>query len=126
MNDVLTTTLKAVKMKASAEGPVFCIPHGGPYHNFRTAFERAVEQAGLDDFTLHDLRYTFANCLVMAGVDLPTVKELLGHKGIAMTLRYTHLSTDHKQRAVSTLERFGSRVPTIFPTVRQPLTVALS
>ncbi len=86
MNDVLTTTLQAVKMKASTEGPVFRTPQGGPYRNFRTAFERAVQQAGLEDFTFHDLRHTFASRLVMAGVDLPTVKELLGHKGIAMTV----------------------------------------
>ena len=117
MNDVLTTTLQAVKMKASTEGPVFRTPRGGPYHNFRTAFERAVQQAGLEDFTFHDLRHTFASRLVMAGVDLPTVKELLGHKGIAMTLRYTHLSIDHKQRAVKALEHFGEQVPAIFTTV---------
>jgi len=126
MNDVLTTTLQAVKMKASTEGPVFRTPQGGPYRNFRTAFERAVQQAGLEDFTFHDLRHTFASRLVMAGVDLPTVKELLGHKGIAMTLRYTHLSTDHKQRAVNALEQFGSKVPTIFPTMREHRTGHIS
>lgn len=118
MSDVLTTTLQAVKMKASTEGPVFRAPHGGPYRNLRTAFEHAVQQAGLEDFTSHDVRHTFASRLVMAGVDLPTVKELLGHKGVAMTLRYTHLSTDHQQRAVHALEQFGSKVPTIFPTMR--------
>ncbi len=40
-------------------------------------------------------------------VDLPTVQELMGHKDITMTLRYTHLSSDHKRSAVRTLERFG-------------------
>jgi integrase len=119
MNDVLTATLKAGKMEASTEGPVFRTPHGGPYHNFRTAFERAVQHAGLEDFTFHDLRHTFASRLVMAGVDLPTVKDLLGHKGIAMTLRYTHLSTDHKQRAVRALEHFGEEVPAIVTTGRE-------
>jgi integrase len=84
--------------------------------DFRTAFEQAVKRAGLMDFTFHDLRHTFASRLVMTGVDLPTVKELLGHKSIAMTLRYTHLSTDHKQRAVRALEQFGEKVPAIFTT----------
>jgi site-specific recombinase XerD len=70
----------------------------------------------ISDFTFHDLRHTFASRLVMAGVDLPTVQNLLGHKTIAMTLRYTHLSSDHKQRAVNALELFGEKVPAIFPT----------
>lgn len=73
---------------------------------FRTTSERAVRKAGLTDFTFHDLRHTLASRLVMRGVDLPTVKELLGHKTIAMTLRYTHLSSDHKQRAVNMLEQW--------------------
>jgi integrase len=90
-------------------GPVFHNRHGTPYCSFRTAFERAVRKAAIDDFTFHNLRYTFASRLVMAGVDLPTVKELMGHKNISMTLRYTHLSRDHKQRAVRTLEQFGAK-----------------
>ena len=49
-------------MNASAEGPVFRTPQGGPYRNFRTAFERAVAQAGLEDFTFHDLRHTLTYC----------------------------------------------------------------
>jgi len=73
------------------------------------AFERAVRQAGLGDFTFHDLWHTFASRLVMAWVDLPTVKDLMGHKDISMTLRYTHLSSDHKQRAVRALEQCGEK-----------------
>ena len=40
----------------------------------------------------------------MAGVDLVTVKELLGHKTIVMTNRYTHLAQEHKAQAVAKLE----------------------
>lgn len=116
MNDVLTATLKAVKMKCAAGEAVFRTPQGRPYRNFRTAFERAVAQAALEDFIFHDLRHTFASRVVMIGVDLPTVKDLLGHKSIAMTLRYVHLLTDHKQRAVSMLEQFDNEVSTDFPT----------
>lgn len=50
-----------------------------------------------------DLRHTFASRLVMAGVDLYTVKELLGHKTTQMTSRYVHLSPDHQRRAVEIL-----------------------
>ena len=52
----------------------------------------------------------------MAGVDLPTVKELMGHKDITMTLRYAHLSSDHKRAAVQRLEQFAPKVPTNFTT----------
>jgi hypothetical protein len=55
---------------------------------------------------------------VVRGIDLPTVPALLGHKDISMTLRYTPLSSSHKQRAVKALEGFGEKVPPIFPTAR--------
>jgi hypothetical protein len=71
---------------------------------------------GYKDFTFHDLRHTFASRLVMAGVDVPTVQALMGHKTITMTLRYTHLTNAHKRQAVQVLERIGQEVPAIFTT----------
>src|SRR5215467_7655945 len=63
-------------------------------------FGDAVEEAGISDFHWHDLRHTFASRLVMAGVDIRTVQELMGHKTIAVTLRYAHLSPAHRLDAV--------------------------
>jgi len=49
----------------------------------------------------------------MAGVDLKTIQELLGHKTIDMTLRYAHLSPNHKRAAVEVLcNRAGHRMNT--------------
>jgi integrase len=118
MNDVLTTTLKVVRMNTLADSLAFCSYKGIPYRSFRSAFELAGRKAGLENFTLHDLRHTFASRLVMAGVDFPTVKELMDHTDITMTLRYTHCSSDHKQCVVRMLERVREKVPAIFTTDR--------
>lgn len=48
-------------------------------------------------------RRTFASRLIMVGVDLRTVQELLGHKTIAMTLRYSHLSPTYQKEVVQRL-----------------------
>jgi site-specific recombinase XerD len=62
-----------------------------------------MNTCGIENFRFHDLRHTFASHLVMAGVDLNTVRELLGRKSLAMTLRYAHLSPEHKRKAVEIL-----------------------
>ena len=77
--------------------------HGQPRSTARNWFERAIAKAGLADFTWHCLRHTFASRLVMAGVDLRTVAELLGHRTLAMTFRYAHLAPSHQLAAVERL-----------------------
>jgi len=66
-------------------------------------FEPAVSEAGVRDFTWYCLRHTFASRLVMAGVDLRTVAELMGHQQIQMTMRYAHLAPAHALAAVERL-----------------------
>ncbi len=84
---------------------VFANPKTGrPYtKDLKRSFHTACRKAGIRDFKFHDLRHTFASQLVMNGVDLKTVQELLGHKDIKMTLRYSHLSHAHKKEAVNVL-----------------------
>ena len=71
-----------------------------PHVDLKNGFSAALTGAGISEFRFHDLRPTFASRLVIAGVDLNTVRELLGHKSIKMTLRYAHLSPNHRKRAI--------------------------
>ena len=84
---------------------VFSNSRGKRYYSLKRSFSSAVKRAELKDFHFHDLRHTFASNLVMAGVDLVTVKELLGHSSLQMTMRYSHLSERHKLEAVEKLEK---------------------
>ncbi|GLI54322.1 hypothetical protein TISLANDTSLP1_20150 [Thermodesulfovibrio yellowstonii] len=72
---------------------------------FKRSFATALKKAGIRDFRFHDLRHTFASQLIMKGADLKTVQELLGHRTLTMTLRYSHLSQSHKKEAVKLLDR---------------------
>jgi len=71
---------------------------------FRRAFDNAVKKAKVEDFHMHDLWYTAANYLLMAGVDLRTLAEILGHNTMQMVQRYTHLLDDHKLQAIDRIE----------------------
>ena len=76
----------------------------------------ARQKANLADLHWHDLRHTFASRLILAGVDLKTVQDLMGHKTIAMTLQYSHLSPTHQREAVQRL----LQEPTATPTAISP------
>jgi len=76
---------------------------GKPAKNIKKAFKTALKNAGITDFRFHDLRHTFASQVIMRGGDLKDVQELLGHKSMSMTLRYSHLSQEHKKKAVNLL-----------------------
>jgi len=64
-------------------------------------YEPALKRTGILEANWHTLRHTFASRAVMAGVDLRTVMELMGHSTITMTMRYAHLSPAHLRLAVN-------------------------
>ena len=71
--------------------------------HIRTAFYTARKKVGLDDFRFHDLRHTAATWMVTEGIDLVTVKEILGHADIKTTMRYAHPTPENKRKAVNAL-----------------------
>jgi site-specific recombinase XerD len=87
-------------------------------------FRPALRCARITNFSWHDLRHTFASRLAMAGVDLRTIQELLGHRTLAMTMRYAHLSPAHKLDAVNRLVRIKSGAPTGTRTGTDPDSVS--
>ncbi len=103
MSQTLRQTLSNLPRHLSSPY-VFWHDNGKPYDDIKHSFNKVLKRAGIKVFTFHDLRHTFASHLVMNGVDLMTVKELLGHKDIKMTMRYSHLSPDHKRVAVKRIE----------------------
>ena len=106
MNGVVVTMLRALRRERQAfSGPVFTSPEGRFRHNFGRAWAKAVKAAEITDLRFHDLRHTATSRLVMAGIDLYTVKDILGHKTLVMTQRYSHLSPEHQRQAVERLVR---------------------
>jgi integrase len=95
LNSRALTVMRALRELSLKDGGRVFVLNQEPYW-----FGDAVEEAGIVDFTWHDLRHTFASRLVMAGVDIRTVQELLGHESVTMTMRYSHLSPQHCVTAV--------------------------
>lgn len=104
INETLRATFRSLQRRLDVPYVFFNPSTGLPYGDVKTAFNGACRRAKITDFHFHDLRHTFASHLVMNGVDITTVKELLGHKTLTMTLRYAHLAPSHKVKAVDILD----------------------
>ena len=95
----------------AAKGP-YLYPHRSDanrsLNNIDRGHHNAVREAGIvPGFRLYDFRDTFGSRSAMAGVDLATLKELMGHSSIATTMRYVHPTPEHNRRAVEKLEQFN-------------------
>ena len=109
INEALLDLFQTLPRRLDSPYVFFNPQNGHRYGDIKHSFDTARKKAKLEDFHFHDLRHTFASHLIMKGVDLTTVKELLGHKDIKMTLRYAHLAPSHKVKAVDILnETFTS------------------
>ena len=110
------------EMREDREGWIFPSPHADTASGHRARmdrpFEDAVIRAGLDPvlITPHVMRHTAITKLVKAGVDLPTVQRISGHKTLAMVLRYVHLHGQHIDQAIATL---GRGLPMPMPDIKK-------
>lgn len=105
---------KGVNFRISKTDMVF--PARGEKSNPRdmhVGFNRAVKRAGLDNLPgfgklrIHDLRHLCGSYLLMSGVDLETVRSVLGHRDITTTQRYLHVINEHKKNAISKIGHLG-------------------
>jgi len=102
LNGLLLGELRKLSKNRTGEF-VFVKKDGQPFGDLKVGFAGACQRAGINNFRFHDLRHTFASHLVMSGVNIRTVQQLLGHKDIRQTQRYSHLSTECLEEAVQIL-----------------------
>jgi integrase len=100
------------------DGAVFLNKSREPLHRdgLIAGYRRAVTRAGLSGVRFHDLRHTAASWWVQKGIPLNTVRVRLGHKSLAMTIRYAHLAPNHQDECNAAVEAALSESPTKSPT----------
>jgi integrase len=101
LNTQAFNTLKLWQQETDGIGFVFKDKKNAQLKDFPYVWGALLDEAQITNFRFHDLRHHFASKLVMASVDLNTVRELLGHSDLKMTLRYAHLAPEHKAAAVN-------------------------
>ncbi len=99
LNREAVLVLERWKRQQGGNGRLFAV------QSIKTAWGALMTAASIKALRFHDTRHNFASRLVSNGVDLNTVRELLGHADLKMTLRYAHLAQEHKAKAVETLGR---------------------
>jgi len=95
-------TLYSERMQGSEY--VFDLPYVYPGHKIYMEFKRIMRLLGKPEHRFHDLRHTFASILVQQGCSLYSVSQLLGHKSLSMSARYSHLSLESKRETIKKLD----------------------
>jgi len=103
VNDALEVMFKRIRKEQHLTSKHIFLYNGKPVKEVRRAFKTSLKKANIQDFKFHDLRHTFASHLIMKGGSLKDLQELLGHSTMTMTLRYAHLTQEHKKKAVNLL-----------------------
>lgn len=108
LNTEALSVLKSWRKQTNTIDLVFPNKDGERFDTVKKGWKSIIDAAKIKNFRWHDMRHHFASKLVMAGVDLNTVRELLGHSEMTMTLRYAHLAPEHKAQAVEKLVAIAS------------------
>lgn len=117
MNDQVKQTIINIP-RVKNQNHLFCGIGGKVRKTVCDAFDKACIIAGLKDVTFHTLRHTFGSHLAIGGTDIITIKELMHHKSIKVTMRYMHLQPSSKTQAIANLNNVFKNLPTIQSTVQ--------
>jgi integrase len=107
VKEMLEAREKPLEARRGAVGKVFRFHKNTATHYFR----RVVDGLGLNDgvtdvrykVVFHSLRHSFASWAAEQGASIPVLMNLMGHKSVAMTMRYSHLSDSKLREAVNCL-----------------------
>jgi site-specific recombinase XerD len=110
-NGAATALARWIEQRGSAPGPLFIPVWSGrrPLYrrmsdpNVRVLLKKRAKEAGVADFSPHDLRRTFVGDLLEAGADISTVQALAGHSNVQTTARYDRRGEKAKRRAAEML-----------------------
>lgn len=117
MND---TAFEIVEHRQKHGPFVFYNPMTGDrFWDVKAALSAAAKRAGIGHVTWHVFRHTFASRLTRNGVDIVTVKELLGHSNISVTMRYAHSNQETKRNAVQKITSSSDKVVAIVPRTKK-------
>jgi integrase len=98
LNEEAVGVLRRWREQSGTGARVFDVTTG-----FRATWNKILKRARITHLRWHDLRHHFASRLVQQGVPLNTVRDLLGHSSVGMSLRYAHLAPDQRREAVAKL-----------------------
>ncbi len=109
INTDLEDCLKGIRKRLEFTSDyIFPDGNGSHIHDIKTSFKSVLKGIGITNFRPHDLRHTFASHDIMRGGSLKALKEILGHKDIKMTIRYSHLSKKFAREEIQILNGLTS------------------
>lgn len=104
----MKSDIDTYRKKGRSSKRLHCDEEGKSLHQRRVqrAFNKAVKEAGIENFRFHDLRHCYASWNRQAGASLDDIAELLGQKDTRMAQRYSHITVQHLSKTVENVESF--------------------